>query len=205
MAQLIDRVEPKSSAVIVIDMQNDYCHPSGVLGQKGLNMAPIIELAPKLSAFLDVARSAGVPVIHVRTVHNFYTNSEVWNSRPLSSDVCKPNSWGAEFYEVAPKEGEVVITKHRYNAFHHTPLESVLRALNIKNLLFTGVNTNVCVDTTARDGFMRDFYSTIISDMTETLTPGVKESTFRTFQDFFGMVVTAEEVSNIWSNAGLRV
>src|SRR5690606_26346510 len=96
------------------------------------------------------------------------------------------------------KPGEIVIPKHRYSAFVNTPLESVLNTLQIRNLLLTGVNTNVCVDSTARDAFMRDYFVTVLSDLTETLTPGVKEATLRTIRDFFGLVYTAEEMVAMW-------
>lgn len=198
MTDIWGRIDPQHSAVLVIDMQNDYCHPEGQLGRQGLDMTPIVEMAPRLVAFLDEARAFQVPIIHIQTIHHPYTNSAVWMSRPVSSLVCQPGSWGAEFYEVIPKPGEIVIPKHRYSAFVNTPLESVLNTLQIRNLLLTGVNTNVCVDSTARDAFMRDYFVTVLSDLTETLTPGVKEATLRTIRDFFGLVYTAEEMVAMW-------
>lgn len=200
MSQLVDRIQPQSSAVIVIDMQNDFCHPEGALGSQGIDMTSIVEMAPKLVTFLDAVREANVPIIHIQTIHHPYTNSQAWSSRAVSGSVCKPNSWGAEFYEIVPRPEEIVIPKHRYSAFTHTPLESVLHTLNIKNVLLTGVNTNVCVDSTARDAYMRDYFVTVIADLTETLTPGVKEATLRTLREFFGMVVNASEIEQAWKN-----
>lgn len=71
---------------------------------------------------------------------------------------------GAEFYEVSPLPEEIIVNKHRYSAFINTRLDSVLRSLRIETLIMTGVSTNVCVESTARDGFMLDYQIVMVQD-----------------------------------------
>ena len=100
--------------------------------------------------------------------------SETQNARRkrMGWDIpyCRPGTWGAEFCKVAPQPGEIVVTKHRYDAFYGTDLEVILRTNKVQNLLFTGVATNVCVESTLRSAYMRDFPSVIVADCCAGLT-----------------------------------
>ncbi len=88
--------------------------------------------------------------------------------------------------------------KHRYSAFVGTRLESVLHTLGIKTLIMTGVGTNVCVESTARDGFMRDFNIVFLSDCTATSTQEFHDATLANIKLFFGVVATSDDVLATW-------
>lgn len=183
-----------SSAVIVIDIQNDFCHPEGVLGKKGLDLTQITEMVPRLIHFIHEAKSLGLPIIYVKTIHYEHTNTEVWTSRKVSSGVAKPNTWGANFYKINPGKDSIIVEKHRYSAFYQTDLDIILQSLNIKEIFITGVNTEVCIDTTAREGFMRNYRTNVLSDLVATVTPGVQELTLKTLNNYFGDVLTSKTV-----------
>jgi ureidoacrylate peracid hydrolase len=99
---------------------------------------------------------------------------------------------------VIPREGDVVIPKYKYSGFHSTYLDQFLRANRIETLIITGVATNVCVETTARDGFMRDYYVVIPRDLTEGTSPEDKESSLKNVGVFFGEVVGSADLLRCW-------
>lgn len=151
-------------ALILIDLQNDFCHPKGTASLRGKNVESLFPALKKMSHLLDVARHVSMPIIHVISEHSRWTSSPSQRERfgrtkpKKALQYCQPNSWGAEIYHLfRPLRDEKVIVKHRYSAFYETNLALILRAKNIKQIILIGLYTDVCVDTTARDAYMRDF------------------------------------------------
>lgn len=183
-------------ALLVVDMQNDFCDPacrSGALD----GCEPVAENVGSLAA---AARAAGVPVIWIRTVHSEDSDTPVWLARhPGSERVCRPGTPGVEFYRVKPAAGEAVVTKHRYSAFIGTDLEGRLRALGVERVACCGVLTNVCVESTARDAFQRDFAVTLVEDACRARTPEIHAATLANVRTHFGEVATVGEVLRRWS------
>ena len=97
-----------------------------------------------------------------------------------------------------PQPGDPVVTKHRYNAFHNTDLNTILRANAIRTVVMTGVATDVCVGTTTREAFMHDFYAVMVDDGTATFSQEDHMATLRNFDRYFGEVSTISEISAIW-------
>jgi ureidoacrylate peracid hydrolase len=210
LLSLEEKVDPRHTAVLVIDVLNDFCAEGGMMWHEGLDLSYVQELARRLPAFLDSARAAGVPVIFTRNVYSSEANwylSDVWLEQAgrrrrgsyTARDVCSPGSWNQEFYgDVQPGEGEAIVTKHRFSAFLHTDLDLLLRTRGIRTLVLTGVATEVCVETTARDGFMRDYYILFTSDGTATYSMEDHERTLDTIDRYFGEVVTLSQVEKVW-------
>lgn len=189
------------SALIVVDVQNDYIHPDGVFGQKGLVSAEMYAMMPDLKGLVESARSNGVPVIFIQTTHQDETDSEVWYSHSggVANPVCRRGTWGAEFYEVAPAEGEIVVNKHRYSAFINTRLESVLRTLRVQTVVIAGVLTNVCVEATARDAYSRDYFVVLAENCCAASTLAEHEMTMQNAERCFGIVASRREIEHAWS------
>ena len=97
------------------------------------------------------------------------------------------------------------MTKHRYGAFESTDLDLVLRSQGIRTVIMTGVATNVCVETTARQAFLRDYYVVFTNDCTATYDQAMHEATLRNIDAFFGQVVGAEEIANCWPADSARL
>jgi ureidoacrylate peracid hydrolase len=199
---LSEQVDPKVAALLVIDMQNDFCHPQGISGKRGRQLTMSIEMAPRLEAFIKQCRHADMPVIFVKTIHYPWTDSPSWVRR-LDKDsgdsVCRPGTWGAEFYAgIQPEEGEIVITKHRYSAFLGTNLDLILRSSGIRSLLISGVGTNVCVESTLRDGYMRDYYIVLLEDCVGATNQELHQATLRNVTLHFGTVSNSNEVLKLW-------
>jgi ureidoacrylate peracid hydrolase len=192
------------TAIVVVDVQNDYCHPEGALAQAGNDIGAVADMMPNLHRLLAAARVFEVPVIFIQTFHEEATDSEAWRERSngRSMAVCRKGSWGADFYEVAPEPGEVVVNKHRYSAFVNTRLDSILRSQKIETLIMTGVSTNVCVESTARDGFMLDYHIVLLRDACASYSTQAHEMTIKNIEGYFGEVTDTREVISLWERAG---
>jgi ureidoacrylate peracid hydrolase len=117
-------------------------------------------------------------------------------------DVCADGSWEGDFYgDVRPNPGEPVVTKHRFAAFHNTDLETILRSHGIRTVVMAGVASNVCVETTAREAFVRDYYVVFLEDGTATYFDEDHQATLRVMDRFFGEVASVGEVETLWQDA----
>jgi len=192
----------KHAAVIVVDMQNDYCHPDGAIAKGCSDVGSVKTMMPHLHSLLDAARKHKVPVIFLQTNHEKATDSEVWLSRFADgvNPICHTGSWGAEFFEVAPRQDEIIVNKHRYSGFIHTRLASVLQTLKIETLVMTGVSTNLCVESTARDGFMLDYHIVFMKDACAAFSQAEHDMTLQTIDTYFGMVASTQDVISFWHN-----
>jgi ureidoacrylate peracid hydrolase len=213
LTSLRAKVAPEHTALIVIDVLNDFCSDDGMMAQEGLDVSAPQEMAARLPALLESARAAGVLVIFVRNVYSTDANwylSDVWLEQAgrrragsyTDRPVCAPDSWNNAFYgDVQPLPEEPIVTKHRFDAFLRTDLETILRAHAIRSVVFTGVATNVCVETTARNAFLRDFYVVVTRDGTATFSPEEHEAALRTIDKYFGEVADLAEIAGLWSSA----
>jgi len=187
------------SALIVVDMQNDYCDPKGALGIQELDTSGAEKIVGNIQKLIDVYHSKGLPVIFIQTFHENATDSLAWiargnNPNRTHTGVCRRNSWGADFYGVAPTDQDIVVIKHRYSAFFNTRLDSVLRRFKTEKVVVTGVATNVCVEGTIRDAYMNDYHVVAVSNGTAAFSQEQHDASLYTISQYFGQVLTAEEV-----------
>jgi len=102
---------------------------------------------------------------------------------------------------VRPAPQDVIVTKHRFGAFENTDLELVLRSRGIRTVIMTGVATNVCVETTARQAFLKDYYVVFTRDCTATYTQAEHDTTLVNIDNYFGQVATSDDVIACWQQA----
>lgn len=113
--------------------------------------------------------------------------------------VCCDNEWNGDFYgSVRPQKGDAVVTKHRYSAFHNTNLDLILRSNGIRSVILTGVVTNVCVETTAREGFVRDYYIVAAEDGCAAYVQADHVQSMSNIDRFFGQVAPMSEIRALW-------
>ncbi|PZC45032.1 MAG: ureidoacrylate peracid hydrolase [Chloroflexi bacterium] len=201
LTTLEEKVDPRHAALLVIDMQNDFCHEEGGRAKRGHDIKQVQEILPQLNRLIGEARGAGMPVFFIRGVHSEWTDSEVRRERhqnkyPAARSNCYEGSWGAELYGVTPEPGDQMITKNRYSAFINTNLDLILRAQGIKSIITTGTSTDACVESTARDGFMMDYYIVFVDDCCGAATQEAHEGSLRAIRSHFGVVVRSEDVIN---------
>jgi ureidoacrylate peracid hydrolase len=200
---LAQKVDPSHTAVVVIDVQNDFCAPGGFYDRTGGDTARIQAMIPRLQRFLGEARGAHVPVIFVAAGYDeaYVSNSDRERLLRLYGQVmsvCRPGTWGAEFYEVAPRDDEPVIVKRRYSPFHGTDLDVLLRSRGIRSIVLLGVATNVCVEGAARDAFMRDYYVVVVSDCTAARDENLHRASLANIELHFASVECADAIAGTW-------
>jgi ureidoacrylate peracid hydrolase len=201
MPTLQQNLEPARTAVLVIDVQNDFCSPDGATAKSGRSVKALTDMVPRLMLLLEGAREHGVNVIFVQANGSTATDSAVWmhraSEKPRAGN-CREGTWGAEFYGVSPQLGEAVVVKHRNSGFYNTRLDSVLRTLKVETLVVTGVATNVSVETTARDAVQRDYNVVFVEDCTAAYDQAAHDATLFNMRNFFGVVSSCNEVLGIW-------
>ena len=194
------KIDPEYAALVIIDMQNFVCAPEEGPGLQGIDK--VIENTNKL---VDICHEQAIPVIWVR--HNINTDGDstdgglypVFHNREQLSSV---ENYGksTEIYSELHfnKDLDHVVFKNRYSAFLPVPPESELQlkltSLNIKQLIVTGVVTNVCVESTIRDAMQLDYEVILISDATTTFDNVIKEATLMNIRLFFGDVRKNQDV-----------
>ncbi|NIJ65840.1 MULTISPECIES: pyrimidine utilization protein B [Sphingomonas] len=205
------RVSADETAIVVIDMQNAYASPGGYVDQAGFDIAGSAGTIGKIAAVLDTARAAGMPVIYLQNgwdadyVEAGGPGSPNWHksnalktmrARPeLQGKLLARGSWDYELVDaLAPKPGDIRLHKTRYSAFFNSQLDSTLRARGIRNIVFVGIATNVCVESTLRDGFHLEYFGVMLEDATHHLGPPMmQEATVYNVEKFFGWVSTTAD------------
>ena len=199
---LKNRCDPRYAALIVVDVQNDFVSPEGSAGKRGDDVGAATAMVPNLVRLIEEGRRVGLTIIYIRTTHSDWTDTPSWiyrTSQKSGLNTCREGSWGAEFYEgIAPLPSERVVVKHRYSAFINTDLNTVLKARGIQSVLVCGVATNVCVETTARDGYMYDYYVTMIDDCSAAYDAKLHMGTLENIRRHFGLVASSHEIIETW-------
>ena len=199
---LKERCDPKNAALIVVDMQNDYISPKGSAGNRGEDCSAAIAMVPNMVRLIDEARRIGLTIVYIRTIHSEWTDTPSWifrTSQKSGLSTCREGSWGAEFYEgIEPLASERIVIKHRYSGFINTDLNTVLKARNVQSVLVGGVATNVCVETTARDAYMFDYYVTMIEDCSAAYDAKLHMGTLENMRRHFGFVASSNEIIDSW-------
>jgi len=213
LGSLADKLKPSHTALLVIDMQNDFCASGGLISKDGRDITAAQELGKRLPAFIATARDAGVMIVFIRCVYttdrNFYL-SDVWLEQAARKreggytriPVCRDGEWDGDYFgDVRPQPGDAVVTKHRYDAFHNTSLDLVLRSNGIRTVALTGVVTNVCVETTARSAFVRDYYVVAVDDGCAAYVQADHVASLSNIDRFFGQVSTIKDITEMWQGS----
>lgn len=201
----------KDTAVVVIDMQNAYASEGGYVDLAGFDIAGAAGTIGNIATVLDTARRAGVQVVYLQNgwdadyVEAGGQGSPNWHksnalktmrARPeLNGQLLARGGWDYDLVnELSPQPGDISLHKTRYSAFFNSQLDSVLRARGIRHLIFVGIATNVCVESTLRDGFHLEYFGVMLEDATHHLGPPVmQEATVYNIEKFFGWVSTVAD------------
>lgn len=195
----------KRTALVLVDLQNDFCHPEGTAGKRGKHIAAFQDTFQSIAHLLESARKGGIPVIHAISEHSAWSQSpskkERFGRQKQSAALayCEPETWGARIYHpFQPKPDEKVVVKHRYSAFLYTDLELILRSSHIEHMVLAGLYTNVCIDSTARDGSMRDFYVTVLYDCVASDDPKKHNYALCLLENTFAQIVHSDDLIKRW-------
>jgi ureidoacrylate peracid hydrolase len=190
-----------SSALLVIDMQNGFCHPDGSVAER-FDIAGYRKPIPHIARLIQTAHEVQVPVIWSRQEHREDDAGRLGHRIPnhtskLRYVPCLEGTWDSEILdELKPLVGEsdVVVSKRRASCFFQTTLYEDLEARGIDTLVITGVATNYCVEATIRDAYARDFDLLIVRDACGSVWPDLHDATLRNSELFHGAVVSSDDV-----------
>jgi ureidoacrylate peracid hydrolase len=207
-------IDPARAALIVVDMQNAFVHKGGLFDLAGMDIAGAQGVVHTIRRILDGARPAGLRVIYLQIGYrpdlrdsggpaspNWHRELalRLMRERPeLVGRLLVHGTWDfAIVDELAPRDGDLVIPKARYSGFAGTPLDSVLRTSGVTHLVFTGIATNVCVESTVRDAFFHEYWPVVVADATMPAGPASQQAaTLFNVETFFGSVTTAADVTD---------
>jgi len=213
--ELAELVDPAHSALVIVDMQRDFCQPGGAFDRLGVDISMYPPVIPRVAALLDGARRAGVLVIFIQmtVLPGRLSDSPAqmrFNLRLhlASNDGGEPLSYAADgsvgqeiLPELAPRDGELVVKKYRSSAFWATNLNMLLRANGIESLIVTGCTTEGCVESTARDALFNDYYVVIVEDCVASDDRAQHDASMLLMRNRFDIAQSAD-VLGIWENGG---
>jgi ureidoacrylate peracid hydrolase len=207
------------SAVIVVDMQNDFVSEGGMFDQNGVPTTAVRRVVPTIRSVLDAAHASGIPIVYLKMgyqpdLSDLGSEGSVNRDRHLRFGVGRPSvapdgtetrnlirdMWGTAIVdELAPQERDTVIYKHRFSGFYETELHQVLQQLGVRDLIFTGCTTSICVDSTVRDAMFRDYRCLVLEDcMAEPIGGDLErtnhEASLLTLQTLLGWVGTSTDL-----------
>ena len=191
---------PRKGALVVVDMQNDYCNTRGVYPRHGLNCFDMNGVVSATVAAVTTCKTRAIPVIYLRMgwntdAHGFPIDAGliIEQSRPfIRTEGLRRGTWGAEVLAEMPPP-DYVVEKTRYSGFHNTALDALLRGLDIDTIFLAGVITNMCVEATARDAFHRDFRFVVLSDCVSGFSRKLHDASLETLQ-IFGRVAASSDL-----------
>jgi ureidoacrylate peracid hydrolase len=217
LVELAEQVRPAHTALVLVDVQNDFLHPEGVLATAALSGFLDFSMVPGMvtqtRALLAAARQAGVWCVFVQML-----GDAVYQSAPTKAlhrrrsgagggdggRAVLEGTWGADFYDDIrpdPAGSDLVVHKYRYSAFAGTNLDLVLRSHDIKTLVMCGDATSGCVESTTRDGFFADYYVVTAGDACADFDLERHRASLRKMDLSFGYVTTVGQLAALWAPA----
>jgi ureidoacrylate peracid hydrolase len=178
--------EAGTTAVIVVDMQNDFGDPAGMFGRAGIDLTGIRGTIEPTSTVLSAARRAGILVVYLKMgfqpdlsdsgaphAPNWLKQLRMKPGEPVTapdgtaSRILIRDTWNTEIVaELTPEPGDVVVYKHRFSGFFETDLDAILKSRGVSTLVFTGCTTSVCVESTIKDAMFLDYQCLLLEDCT---------------------------------------
>lgn len=179
-------LDPRHAAVIVVDMENDFGSAGGMFHRAGIDIAPIRAVIAPIVRVVEAARRSGIPIVYLKMgfrpdLSDLGPEHAVNYQRHLFMGVGEPvvapdgapsrvlvrDTWNTDIVdELVPAPGDQIIYKHRFSGFFETDLEELLRGQAVRDIIFTGCTTSICVESTLRDAMFRDFRCLLLEDCT---------------------------------------
>lgn len=192
-SSILAKVNPRRTAIAVIDLQNDFCSKDGALAALGSDVSPSEMAAEAIVKFLPSVRHSIAMTAFFRLEYEPSRMSEVQRERLLRNGrpiICAPASLGAELF-VNPEPGDRIFTKYRYSAFSNEEFRELLRSQSIETVAVAGVDTHICVESTVRQGYDLGYRMLVLSDLVATRRSefGRHENSLAVCERYFGLVI----------------
>jgi ureidoacrylate peracid hydrolase len=193
-------------ALLVIEVQNGFVSKGGSYDLLGMETSNYSEVIPKIRDLINLCKNVRIPIFYTQAVressgidlltrsHKILPKSR--EERIKKKPICVRETWDAEIVdEIKPSEGDHVVIKRRDSAFHDTEIGVWLRSLKIDTLIFCGIDTSICVETSLRDAFNIGYDVVLISDATASNNKKHYESTLENVKGYYGIVMDIQELS----------
>jgi ureidoacrylate peracid hydrolase len=199
-------IDPARTAVLVIDMQNAFGSPGGMFDRAGIGTSGIRAAVAPTRAAVEAARRAGLKIVYLKMGFKpnlsdlgaeDVPNGHLFLHLGVKDGVLTRDTWGTDILdELAPGDKDTVIYKTRFSGFYRTGLDELLKAAGIKHLIVTGCTTSICVESTIRDAFFRDYHCVVLEDCTAepmgaSLSRSNHQATLLLVERIFGSVATS--------------
>ncbi|HEX4211826.1 MAG TPA: cysteine hydrolase [Candidatus Dormibacteraeota bacterium] len=199
-------VDPRATALLIVDVQNDFVHAEGWIGRGGADTSASHAAAIQIGRLIDAARRAGALVVYIRTEHGPAVDTAPYRARYArrgmtpEATLCHAGTWGSELYtDLRPPEpGEPVLVKHGYDAFSVDALPELLQARSVRNVVVVGVVTNLCVRATTFSAFERGFFPVVPQEATAATEEDIKRRALQDISDWYGEIPSIDEVIDAW-------
>jgi ureidoacrylate peracid hydrolase len=210
-------IDPSRTALVVVDMQNAFGSKGGMFDKAGIDISGIQEAVRPTAAAVEAARRAGIKVVWIKMGFQAelsdlgaedVPNGFLFLHLGVKDGVLARDEWGTDIVEeLTPEDGEPVIYKTRFSAFYRTDLDELLRSYGAKHLIITGCTTSICVESTIRDAFFRDYHCILLEDcaaepMGRNLSRSNHEATVLLVERIFGSVSNSSDFINAVQPAG---
>jgi biuret amidohydrolase len=206
-AQLEPMIAPGHSALLIVDVQEDFASPAGAMGRIGLDLTAINAAIDQITALARAARLGGVPVVFARVITRPETDTTAMrlfmqrsgHDPDRAMEICRAGTSGAGYYRVAPQAGDLEIEKHLYSSFVGTLFDDMLRERNIDTLVVSGITTDCCVDCTVRDAFHRNYNVFVVADACAAYDEETHRAALNGLAKNCALVVDAARVTAAWN------
>ncbi|MEK7682344.1 MAG: isochorismatase family cysteine hydrolase, partial [Chloroflexota bacterium] len=207
-------VDPQHSALLIVDMQNDFLSKGGASDRAGrLDVAPVSQLIAQNKRVIEAARLAGALIVYIQNtwLPHYKSVSGAWlrfmerSGFPSGGMVTVDGAWGHQVVdELAPRPDDLVVKKWRSSAFIGTNMDMLLRSDKIESVVVTGVVTQGCVESTARDAAFADYYVVVLRDCVQSTNRELHEASLKVMSTRFD-VVDSTEVLRVWAPLSVPV
>jgi nicotinamidase-related amidase len=211
--ELAEIVRPEHTALLIIDVQRDFCSPGGLFGRLGVDISMYPPVIRQIRTLLESARAAGVMPVFVQmtTLPNRASDSpaqlrfnlrlhQTFNEAQEALNYTLDGSEGQQFVaELVPEKDELIVKKYRSSAFWGTNLNLLLRSNGIQSVVVTGCTTEGCVESTARDAMFSDYYVVIATDAVGSDDRKQHEASMFLMAHRFDLA-TSEEIQKAWTS-----
>ena len=154
-------------------------------------------MADRIEQLTSALRPLGVRIVWIRSIYDFKYLTPAYRVKRGEEGCCLENTWGADYFRIAPAPGDVVVDKHSFSGFHNTKLHEILQGEGIKTLVLTGVATNVCVDSTLREGFFLGYNIVLAEDCVGSNSKTGHEGTLATVRNNIGTVSKSHDIARL--------
>ena len=207
---LAERIAPEHTALLVVDVQNDFCAENGMIHRIFGDIRLATEMIPRLRKLVTSARNAGASVVFIKNCcspdGSYHSPADLARRLDTYGEsenilITLEGSWGEAVVDgLQVEKTDLVIRKYRPDAFTGTSLAQALRSNAVESVIVTGTATFACVESTARRALMEDFYVTVVEDCVATSDVTIHNASLNIMRSFFGKhgVCRSEDIIAIW-------